>query len=79
MLKNDNLEVENGMSLAILRKFPFEGWLNDPNSKVVKVTNPTFGDQVGSRRLNHLGLLRFCGFFFRIVGSSKSAYSGEPK
>ena len=23
-------------------------------SKVGKVTNPTFGDQVGSRRLNHL-------------------------
>ena len=34
--------------------FPFEGWLNDPFKGCFYVTNPTFGDQVRSRRLNHL-------------------------
>ena len=31
-------------NLAILL-VPFLGWLSDPKSKVVNVTNPTFGDQ----------------------------------
>ena len=57
--------------------FAFWGWLNDPFKGCFYVTNPTFGDQVRSPRLNHLVSKFF--FFFRIVGSSKRAYSGGPK